>query len=158
MFGRLCRGVLTHALTGAVPCLEKTKIWERGLTSKLKVMLRVSCARRLGSTLWELSTSSERFFISCVKIDLVFLGLWGRCSKGLQREGAGGQMGNCYPDEKVNLPPKKASLQQILIQSSWPAMPRTSSLTWGRRPCHLLAKIGWKGCRSSLESFTFLKQ
>ena len=46
------------------------------------------------------------FFISCVKIDLVFLGLWRRCSKGLQREGAGGQMGNCYPDEKVKLPKK----------------------------------------------------
>ena len=46
------------------------------------------------------------FFISCVKIGLVFLGLRGRCSKGLQREGAGGQMGNCYPDEKVKLPSK----------------------------------------------------
>ena len=25
MFGRLCRGVLTHALTGAAPCLEKPR-------------------------------------------------------------------------------------------------------------------------------------
>ena len=138
--------------------LRNTKIWDVMLCLHLKVMWRVSCARRLGWTLWELSTSSERFFhLLCED----WFGVFRFAGTMQQRTSARRSWwtdGQLLSRRKGESPQKKTGLQQILIQSSWPAMPRTSSLTWGRRPCHLLAKTGWKGCRSSLESFTLLKQ